>query len=129
MRSKSKQDAHFNMFNNDRDRLSASNRNANNSGFSMSNFKKFVDGAYHGKYEEGEMLMNKMRKKQLKDHKYSEFSKSGGHHDRKVKHSLRDMNQMSLENIQQKLTSLPSDKFLMSLKIAQQLQGHSDLGS
>jgi hypothetical protein len=56
----------------------------NNSGYSMNNFKKLVDTANQGKFDENEIMMNKMKsKKSFKDQNYSKYSQSGGHHERK----------------------------------------------
>jgi hypothetical protein len=50
----------------------------------MNNFKKLVDTANQGKFDENEIMMNKMKsKKSFKDQNYSKYSQSGGHHERK----------------------------------------------
>ena len=69
MRSKSKQDVQFNLFKQEQDRISNNTKNINNSGISL---------------RQNDFILNQLKKsKHFKDNlTYSQYSKSGGNHER-----------------------------------------------
>ena len=131
MRSQSKQDYQFKLFNAERDRLSVSNRNLNNSNISdislsiqnMKNNKLNIQED-ESQHSNSRFAVDKMQKSSSRggngDLSSSlKMTKSHLNIQKLNKHNrAANFSNEQLENIQ-KLMSMPSDNWLMSLKIAQ----------